>query len=179
MNTNVQFAKIYTDARIPTKRNDGVSFDVYLHFNNDYFVLEPHETFPFATGIISSCDPAFCFVLKESFFVGQHGVSLSSCAIDSGNRNDWHLVLTNTSNDRFVISKLSEKDTYEAIYPGKVTEHTLSDGSGLCRVIEGAPTTFVYPYSNAIAQALVIPVQNVESEELSCEDILAIPGSHF
>ena len=34
----------------------------------------------------------------------------------------------------------------------------------------------IYPYSKAIAQALVVPVPEVEVEELSYEDLQAIPS---
>lgn len=180
MNTNVQFAKIYPDAKIPTMRNDNMGLDVYVHFDKDYFVLEPHESFVFGTGIVSACDPSYGFVLKDNNILAQYGVTISNWAVSSEDRNDWHIVLTNTSDSRFVISKLSDIDTYKAMYPNATIEYEYRGDGHTPLAITGMPmTTFIYKYSKPVAQVLVVPVHNVEVEEVSCEDILAIPGSHF
>lgn len=54
------------------------------------------------------------------------------------------------------ISKLSEEETYNKHYGDTM------------------PLSFVYPYSKAIAQALVIPVPKVEIEEISYDELKEI-----
>lgn len=169
MNINVKFAKIYPKARIPTRRNDNIGFDVYIYFDEDYRVLEPHETFVFNAGVVSSQAPTYGFILKECSLLAQYGVSLNCTAInDFDNRSGWRITLTNTSKNKFVISKLSDAETYEALYPGQVTECATGE---IC--VNTSDMTMIYPYSNPVAQALVVPTQNVEVEELSIEDISA------
>ena len=56
------------------------------------------------------------------------------------------------------ISKLSERETYDSYY-GDIM-----------------PESFVYPYSKAIVQALVAPVLKTNKEEISYEDLKAIPS---
>jgi dUTPase len=51
------------------------------------------------------------------------------------------------------ISKLSEQETYVDYYNDNII------------------ASFVYPYSKAIAQALVVPVPKVEIEEISYEEL--------
>jgi dUTP pyrophosphatase len=54
------------------------------------------------------------------------------------------------------ISKLSEKETYDNYYDDVM------------------PESFVYPYSKAIAQALVVPVPKTEVEEIPYEELQKI-----
>jgi dUTP pyrophosphatase len=56
------------------------------------------------------------------------------------------------------ISKLSAQETYNAYYD------------------EVMPESFVYPYSKAIVQAIVTPVLETNEQELSYEDLKAIPS---
>ena len=54
------------------------------------------------------------------------------------------------------ISKLSEQETYDKYYDDIM------------------PDSFVYPYSKAIAQALVTPAPKVNVEEISYEELKEI-----
>ena len=46
----VKFAKVRPDAIIPSKRDEDMGFDIYACFDEDYVVINPHETklIPFA-----------------------------------------------------------------------------------------------------------------------------------
>lgn len=158
MTANVKFAKVRPDAKIPSKRDEDMGFDIYACFDEDYMVISPHETKSIPTGIASSCDPEYGFLLRERGSTGAKGIALRCGVIDSGYRNEWFVGLTNTTNQMMFISKLSEQETYNQYYDDIM------------------PESFVYPYSKAIAQALVVPVPKVEVEELSYEDLQAIPS---
>jgi dUTP pyrophosphatase len=158
MTANVKFAKVRTDAKIPRKRVEDMGFDIYACFDEDYIVINPHETKLIPTGIASSCDAGYGFVLRERGSTGSKGIALRAGVIDSGYRNEWFIGLTNTTNNVLFISKLSESETYDRYYDDIM------------------PQSFVYPYSKAIAQALVIPVPEVEVEELTYEKLQAIPS---
>ena len=156
MAANVKFAKVRPDAKIPSKRDEDMGFDIYACFDEDYIVFSPHETKLIPTGIASSCDPEYGFLLRERGSTGSKGIALRCGVVDGGYRGEWFVCLTNTTNKVMFISKLSEKETYDKYY-GDVM-----------------PLSFIYPYSKAIAQALVIPVPKVKVEELSYEGLQSI-----
>jgi dUTP pyrophosphatase len=158
MSVNVKFAKVKPDAIIPSKRDEDMGFDIYACFDEDYMVINPHETKLIPTGIASACDPGYGFLLFERGSTGSKGIARRCGVIDSGYRNEWFVGLTNTTNKVMFISKLSEKETYDKYY-GDIM-----------------PESFVYPYSKAIVQALVAPVPKINREEISYEDLKAIPS---
>lgn len=152
----VKFAKVHPNAIIPSKRDEDMGFDIYACFDEDYIVINPHETKLIPTGIASACDIGYGFELFERGSTGSKGIARRCGIIDSGYRNEWFVGLTNTTNKVMFISKLSEKETYERYY-GDIM-----------------PESFVYPYSKAIVQALVAPVPKTEVEELSYDELKEI-----
>ena len=155
MKANVKFAKVRPDAKIPSKRTEDMGFDIYACFDQEYMFIRPHETKLIPTGIASSCDTGYGFVLRERGSTGSKGMALRAGVIDSGYRNEWFVGLTNTTDKMIFISKLPEQEAYEKYFNGDID-------------------IFVYPYSKAIAQALVIPVPEVEVEELTYENLQSI-----
>ena len=158
MTANVKFAKVRPDAIIPSKRVEDMGFDIYANFDEDYIMIRSHETKLIPTGIASSCEPKYGFLLRERGSTGSKGIALRCGVIDSGYRNEWFIGLTNTKDYPLFISKLCPEDTYIKHY-------------GEYMPIEGGT---VYPYSKAIAQALVIPVPDVEVKEVSYEELQQI-----
>lgn len=156
MTANVKFAKVKPNAIIPSKRDEDMGFDIYACFDEDYIVIASHETKLIPTGIASSCDPEYGFLVFERGSTGSKGIARRCGVIDSGYRNEWFIGLTNTTNKVMFISKLSKSETYKNYY-GEVMRDS-----------------FVYPYTKAIAQALVVPVPKVEVEELSYEELKSI-----
>lgn len=155
---NVKFAKVRPDAIIPSKRDEDMGFDIYACFDEDYIVINPHETKLIPTGIASACDPGYGFLLFERGSTGSKGIARRCGVIDSGYRNEWFVGLTNTTNKVMFISKLSEQETYRSYYDDVM------------------PESFVYPYSKAIVQALVATVPKINREEISYEELKAIPS---
>ena len=153
MVTNIKFAKVRPDAKIPSKRDEDMGFDIYACFDEDYIVINPHETKLVPTGIASACNSDYGFLIFERGSTGSKGIARRCGVIDSGYRNEWFIGLTNTTDKTMFISKLSEEETYDKHY----------------KYIMGP--SFVYPYSKAIAQALVVPVPRVEVEETSYEEL--------
>lgn len=152
MNTTINFAKIRPTAIIPTKRNEDAGFDIYANFEDDFMIINPHTTVMIPTGIASVCDTDYCFILKERGSTGSKGIAQRCGVIDSGYRNEWFIPITNTTDKKIAIAK---KNT-DCIFMKHTTEYT------------------IYPYEKAIAQALVIPVPNVNVEELTYDELKAI-----
>ena len=153
MKASVKFAKVKPNAIIPSKRDEDMGFDIYACFDEEYIVINPHETKLVPTGIASTCSPEYGFVVFERGSTGSRGIARRCGVIDSGYRNEWFIGLTNTTNKVMFISKLSEQDTYNKYFGNTM------------------PASFVYPYAKAIAQALVVPVPKITVEEISYEDL--------
>ena len=157
-NNEILWAKVKEGAKIPTKRVEDAGYDIYACFDEDYIEIKPHETKMIPTGLASACSDDYVFVLRERGSNGSKGIAQRCGVIDSGYRNEWFIGLTNTKDYPLFISKLSPEDTYIKHY-------------GEYMSIEGGT---VYPYSKAIAQALVIPVPDVEVKEVSYEELQQI-----
>ena len=156
---NIKFAKVRPDAIIPSKRDEDMGFDIYACFDEDYIIIPPHETNLIPTGIASACDADYGFVAFERGSTGSKGIARRCGVIDSGYRNEWFIGLTNTTDKMLFISKISEQDTYIDYYGEEIDDMTES---------------VVYPYSKAIAQALIVPVPKTKVEEISYEELQAI-----
>lgn len=153
---DIKFAKVHPNAIIPSKRDEDMGFDIYACFDEDYIVINPHETKLIPTGIASSCSPEYGFLLRERGSTGSKGIALRAGVIDSGYRNEWFVGLTNTTDRVLFISKLSERETYDKYY-----------GNAMWK-------SFVYPYSKAIAQALIVPVPRTQVGEISYDELKTI-----
>ena len=179
MVTNVKFAKVKPNAIIPSKRDEDMGFDIYACFDEDYIAINPHETKLIPTGIASSCDADYGFILKERGSTGSKGIAIRCGVLDSGYRGEWFVGLTNTTNHTLFITKLSEKDTVNNFIEdwstkinkpaNKATENVLRDEAEYI-----TRNSIIYPYSKAIAQALVIPVPKTNVEEVTYDELKEI-----
>lgn len=156
MAVNIKFAKVKPDAIIPSKRDEDMGFDIYACFDEDYIVIEPHETKLIPTGLASACDPGYGFLVFERGSTGSKGIARRCGVIDSGYRNEWFIGLTNTTNKTLFITKLSEEETYNKHFGHVMTP------------------SFCYPYSKGIAQTLVIPVPKTSVDEIAYDDLKKI-----
>lgn len=179
MEVNIKFAKVRPDAIIPSKRDEDMGFDIYPCFDEDYIIINPHETKLIPTGIASACDPGYGFLLFERGSTGSKGIARRCGVIDSGYRDEWFVGLTNTTNKELYISKVSKED----IVKKQIEIIEGEDGFGIdlnplmCKLIEDAVlNAIIYPYSKAIVQAIVTPVLKTKEQELTYEDLKAIPS---
>ena len=176
---DIKFAKVHPNAIIPSKRDEDMGFDIYACFDEDYMVINPHETKLIPTGIASSCNSDYGFLVFERGSTGSKGIARRCGVIDSGYRNEWFIGLTNTTKNTLFITKLSAEETVNKFIEdwatkihkaaNKATEDLLrSEAEYITK------NSIVYPYSKAIAQALIVPVPKTEVQELSYEDLKTI-----
>lgn len=172
----VKFAKVHPDAIIPSKRDEDMGFDIYACFDEDYIVINPHETKLIPTGIASSCDADYGFLLFERGSTGSKGIARRCGVIDSGYRNEWFIGLTNTTNKVMLISKLSKEEIVDELYNADEFNHSWDSLFGNIASIKNnlENNIIVYPYSKAIVQAIVAPVPKTEVEELSYDELKEI-----
>lgn len=164
---DVKFARVRKGAVVPSKRNEDMGLDIYACFDEDYIVIEPHDTKLIPTGIASACSEDYGFVLKERGSTGSKGIALRCGVIDSGYRNEWFVGLTNTTRKTIFISKLSEEETLNRYYNNIKSKFFIKIKKFFRRVL-------VYDYSKAITQALVVPVPKLNIQEVSYDELKSI-----
>ena len=153
MAVNVKFAKVRPDAKIPTKRVEDAAFDLYACFNEDWISIEPHTSKLIPTGIASAFDPEWAIVFRERGSTGIKNMKVNAGVIDSGYRGEYFVSIYNGNDAPLYIAKYLNGE--QAPEP---------------------KNAIVYPYSKAIAQALVIPVPEVCVEEISYNELQEIPS---
>lgn len=153
MIANIKFAKVHPDAKIPTKRVEDAAMDIYACFDLDWIGIEPHTNKLIPTGIASAFDPNWAIVFRERGSTGVKNMKVNAGVIDSGFRGEYFVSIYNGNDVPLYITKYM-------------------DG-------EQAPepkNAILYPYSKAIAQALVVEVPEVHVEEISYADLQQIPS---
>lgn len=145
----VKFAKVRPTAKIPTKRDEDMGYDIYADFEEDYIEIAPHETKLIPTGIASACSDGWGFILKERGSTGSKGMALRCGVIDSGYRNEWFVCITNNN----TIPVIIEKDKPNS-QPPQLAIH--------------------YPYEKAIAQCIIEKVPKAFIEEVSYDELKEI-----
>lgn len=166
--TEIKFAKVRPEAIIPSKRDEDMGFDIYACFDEDYIAINPHETKLIPTGIASACNPKYGFLVFERGSTGSKGIARRCGVIDSGYRNEWFIGLTNTTDKRLFISKLDTEELIEALVIDKENpiDWKLADDEVI--------NSIIYPYSKAIAQALIVPVPKVKADEIPYDELKEI-----
>lgn len=151
MAVNVKFAKVRHDAKIPTKRREDAAFDLYACFDEDWIRIEPHTNKLIPTGIASAFDPEWAIVFRERGSTGVKNMKVNAGVIDSGYRGEYFVSIYNGNDAPLYIAKYLDG------------EQSPEDKNAI-----------VYPYSKAIAQALVIPVPEVCIEEIHYDELQLI-----
>lgn len=153
MVANIKFAKVHPNAKIPTKRDEDAALDIYACFDLDWIGIEPHTSKLIPTGIASAFDPNWAIIFRERGSTGVKNMKINAGVIDSGFRGEYFVSLYNGNDVPVYITKYM-------------------DG-------EQAPepkNAILYPYSKAIAQALVVEVPTTNIKEISYEELQAIPS---
>lgn len=150
---NIKFAKTKPDAKIPTKRLEDAALDIYACFEEDWVEIPPHTSKLIPTGIASAFGPEWAIVFRERGSTGTKNMKINAGVIDSGFRGEYFVSLYNGNDVPVYIAKYLNGEQA----PEK------SDA-------------IIYPYDKAIAQALVVPVPEVEIEETSYTELKNIPS---
>jgi len=177
------FAKVKSDAIIPTKEKENAGYDIYACFDEDYLIIPPHTTKLIPTGIASAISDKYYLGVAERGSTGKIGMKYGAGIIDSGYRGEIFIALTNTNNVDILISKLSREEL-EEYYGEKYGDYTIMRNSENDNAIYLEnydefynKTCIIYPYSKAIAQLIVHEVHNeVEPKEVSYEELRSIPS---
>lgn len=156
------FAKIRETAKVPSKKVEDAGYDLYADFAEDFFVIGAGETRAVPTGIAAAFSSDYYAQVEERSSLGKIGIKKSGGVMDSGYRGEYLIMLFNTNKKPFVISKIPADelaDSFEA--EGKTFKKE---------------DVVIYPYTKAICQIVMHEVPKIEAEEISYEELKAIPS---
>lgn len=141
------FAKVKEGAIIPTRNYPSAGYDVYACFEEDYLIINPHESKLIPTGIASAFSSDYVAILKERGSTGSKGMGERAGVVDADYRGEWFACITNHNDVAIVIAK--ESVELPLLYKDAI----------------------VYPYKKAICQALLIPVPQFNVIEIDYEQL--------
>lgn len=189
------FAKVRPNAVIPTKDEENAGYDIYACFDEDYMILPEHTTKLIPTGIASAMTPKYEIRLRDRGSNGSKGIHVNAGTIDSGFRDSWFVAWCNTNDRPVILSKLSLKEILEKYGKKDITDFVYIpiDISKPVEMCDGGWVTnnyiyididkmdsdfnpIIYPYSKAIAQAEVCEVPKMNVQEITYEELKAIPS---
>ena len=144
------WAKVKSDAKIPTRRREDAGYDLYPFFEEDWIEILPLHTELVPLGVASAFDPDYVLFLKERGSTGIKGMSVRAGVMDSGYRGEYLAPITNV-NDR----------------PLRIIKK-----AALEQLDEKERDSFIaYPYEKACAQGVLLQMPSVLSEEISLEEL--------
>ena len=148
----INFAKVNSNAIIPSKLDENAGYDVYCCFEENNLIINSLETKLISTGIASSFDIGYYLQIEERGSTGSKGIKKSAGIVDSNFRGEIFVAITNCNSKPLVITK--ETDT-----------SNLNDDY------------IVYPYSKAIAQFILHESIPATVKEITYEELKAIPSN--
>ena len=146
--SKIYFAKVSPQGVIPSKREEDGAFDLYACFEEEYRMIQPHETVMIPTGIAAAFSSDYVAIIKERGSTGSKGIGHRCGVIDSGYRAEWFICITNHNTKPLVIAKPSVSNQFK--------------------------DCIVYPYEKGIAQCLMVEVPKLQIEEIDYADLVKI-----
>lgn len=146
---NIYFAKMNPNAIIPSKREEDGAFDIYACFEENYVIINPHETKMIPTGLASAFSSDYVAILKERGSNGSKGIGQRAGVVDSGYRGEWFVPLTNHNEKPAIIIKKDELEKSQ-----------LEDDY------------IIYPYEKGICQCIMVEVPKLKIQEVSYEQLM-------
>ena len=148
--SKLYWAKVKEDAIIPTKRDEDAGYDLYPCFEEDYLEIKPLHTRLVPLGVATAFDASYVMILKERGSTGTKGIAQRSGVIDSGYRGEYMAPVTNVNDKPICIIKEAALESWSE---QKKEEY------------------ITYPYEKALCQGVLLQMPQLESEELSYEEL--------
>ena len=161
--TKLYFAKARPEAILPTKRESDAGYDLYCCVKEDEIEITPNRIKMIPTGIHSAFDSNYCMLVEERSSSGSKGLSKRCGVVDSSYRGEINVLINNTTNKTIIISR----------YPDK-TKAELQEGMTDSNYVDNNFT--IYPMDKGIAQAVMVVVPQLQTEEISLDELKAIPS---
>lgn len=180
----LKFAKVRSEAIIPTKRDEDAGFDMYACVEQDIIEIKPHETVMIPTGIATCFSENYMFKLMERGSTGTKGIAQRSGVIDSGYRNEILAPVMNATDKTLMITRYMkdgklDKDAMPKIMSvigGKNCDIATEISKIYLLDVENDSSYMFYPMSKAITQGVLLYIPKVETEEISYDELKNIPS---
>lgn len=179
---DLYFAKVRSDAIIPSKDDENAGYDIYACFDEDYMIIPGHKTGLIPTGIAAAVSNKYYLQVHERGSTGSKGMKYGAGVVDSSYRGEVFICINNVNLNDIVISKLDKKELFDKY--GETDDFT---GERFIRygedefdlIFEDDDVYYkpiIYPYSKAIAQLVVHEVPVMNKKEISYEELKEIPS---
>ena len=150
MMCTIKFAKFDPNAILPSKREEDGCYDLYACVDGD-IMIQPHTVRLIPTGIASAFDYGYRIGIRERGSNTKSTLITMAGQIDSGYRGQW----------------------FVALYNGNDVPVALTDDVDVVT----KDTIIKAPKSKAIAQFAIEVVPDVDMEEYTMDELMAIPSS--
>lgn len=179
---DLYFAKVRSDAIIPSKDDENAGYDIYACFDEDYMIIPGHKTGLIPTGIAAAVSNKYYLQVHERGSTGSKGMKYGAGVVDSSYRGEVFICINNVNLNDIVISKLDKKELFDKY--GETDDFTgerfIRYGEDEFDLIFEEDDVYykpiIYPYSKAIAQLVVHEVPVMNKKEISYEELKEIPS---
>ena len=168
----INFAKVRPDAIMPNKRKEDAGYDLYANVDADVIIIEPHTTTLVPTGIASAFSSDYVLKLWERGSTGTKGMGQRSGVIDSGYRGEIKAPITNHNDKPIMICKFNKDNIPEVVKVFYSEENIVEKFSDELPI----NSCVFYPYTKAITQGTLIYTGDSVVEEISYDELKAIPS---
>lgn len=148
----ILIARLYGDVIVPSKNDWDAGFDIYAHFDEPQMYFEPHETRMIPTGLLFAFDTSYVMTLWERGSTGTKGIGQRCGVIEGSYRGELFVPVTNHNDKPMLITKETNESALEALKDDYI----------------------LYPYSKAICQAVMLPLPELRTEEVSVREVLDV-----
>lgn len=155
----IYFSKLKEKAIVFNKEDENAGYDIFACFDEDYILLQPHQTKLIPTGIAWASSPKYYLQIEERSSTGSKGIKRSAGIVDSGYRGEIKVAITNANSYPLIFINLTE-DEFKNKYKELVKDKVL-----------------LYSTKKAIAQGVVHEVINMNVKEIGYDELLNISSN--
>lgn len=147
MSNQLRWCPLVWGVKIPTKTQHAAGYDIYTIENNVW--LKPHTSHLFATGLGVATPDNMWLMIFDRGSTGSKGLHVHCGVVDEDYRGNLFICIKNDNPYPVLISDQKAAGFHRTWYGRKY---------------------FVYSPAKAIAQGILVPMQNVESVAIDAQE---------
>jgi dUTP pyrophosphatase len=177
---DLYFAKVESNAIIPSKREEDAGYDIYTCETETIFI-PPCSTRMIDTGIAIACSKNYFPKFFDKGGMGSKGIIVGAGVGDSGYRDKYFIPLVNTNEDKYVvITNQSQEEIDKSNYfdlNDKMFKKSVCIDNYLEEKLK-RPLDVIFkedciikPLNKAITQFVMLPVPKMNVKEITYEEL--------
>ena len=169
---DLYFAKVESNAVIPSKRDEDAGYDIYT-CETETIVINPNSTRMIDTGIAIACSKNYFPKFFDKGGMGSKGVIVGAGVGDSGYRDKYFIPLINTNSTKFVVitnqsqEEINNADCFD--FNDKLFKK--SEGELICNNKLEKSHFIIKPLNKAITQFVMLPVPRMNIKEITYDEL--------